>query len=299
MSSFQKLAAHSLLGLVLCFAFVSSVRAESVPKLSASCIVGWGPNCQRELQFVGTIEPGDAKLIESSILNAPGFVSSVWFNSPGGDVFEAIKIGDLLNKYFIEMRAPTCFAQNEKLVCMLGAGLKEFDKRAICASACALVYLVSNDRSGHHVYVHRPSFPQSMFAGLTAPKAKEKYEEAMKRTTALLQERGVDSETLKLISNTPSDELKSLPTPLPDRTAWLEEWITAKCEDKLTASQMSKLDQFSLRQKAHQITGQKDSHFKLSAEEEAEMSKLEVIEMKHFMCAQSALNFERKRAQKK
>ena len=84
-----------------------------------------------------------------------------------GDPFEALKIADVLNKYFVGFATGFCGPNAQ---CDL-----DLPHVAVCASACALIYLAANTRYGDEVFLHRPSFPAIAFGSLPAAKAESLY----------------------------------------------------------------------------------------------------------------------------
>ena len=176
------------------------------------------PRC--EILFSGEIRKGDAEKIVRAIKSSPHVVINIEFDSPGGDAFEGLRIADVLNANFIQMTAPI-YAYNGSCV--------PSQCGRICASACALAFLASDQRVGNRVYIHRPTFDQEMFSGLSAGQANAQYNIAVKSLREELLNRKIPSYIIERMMEIPSDQVEVLPSNYPAYSAWLDEWLAAKC----------------------------------------------------------------------
>lgn len=102
--------------------------AWSAKKITRTC---YAEGCK--IEFDGTIDAGDARIIEREIRRSL-FVAYLEINSPGGNPFEALLIADVLNKYFISVVTSACYD---------GVCLKVIEGKR-CVSACALLFLAAN-----------------------------------------------------------------------------------------------------------------------------------------------------------
>ena len=135
----------AILTVVMFSAFSALASPERIDaKLSRDCF----SVCT--LAFDGEISAGDAQRIEQAVIASPHTVEMMYFNSPGGDTFEALKIADVLNKYFIAFATRQCDAS--------GKCMHILPNLSACASACALIFLTANTRYGTEVFLHRPTF---------------------------------------------------------------------------------------------------------------------------------------------
>ena len=195
-----------------------STRVLADAQIDRACapngaLVG-GSSCT--IKFSGEIAPGDAKRVEQAITGSPYIVQLANFNSPGGDPFEALKIADVLNRYFVSVATGRC------------AG--ECDAHTdVCASACSLIYLAANERFGNAVFLHRPSFPATFFRSLTGEQAKHAYDAAWVRLRKEMEERSIPRDEIDLIMNIPSASIERIRGDYPPDSPWMEEWLTAKC----------------------------------------------------------------------
>jgi len=173
------------------------------------------------IKFVGEISPGDATRVEQAILGSPHDVGIATFNSLGGDPFEALKIADVLNKYFVGFATGFCDpnAQCESALPHV----------AVCASACALIYLAANTRFGDEVFLHRPSFPAIAFGSLPAAAAERLYNAAIGRLRGELAKRAVPQDDIELMMSIPSASVEKIRRGYPADSPWMAEWLSAKC----------------------------------------------------------------------
>lgn len=138
----------------------------------------------------------------------------VRLDSPGGDVLEAMKIGQLVREL--------------KLSTSVHLGR--------CDSACVFILVAGVNRlSASGIGIHRPFFEQKYFSGLSADSAQKKYREMMKKTRTYLISMDVPTELVERMFRVPSNEIERLS--LEDVEKWisgspasLDEWLIAKCD---------------------------------------------------------------------
>ncbi len=216
------LAGVGALSLLSSVAFVGRASGDE-QKVTRTCYPGdSGGDASCELAFRGEIVAGDAQRIEQAIRASPHHVGSMSANSSGGDPFEALKISATLNKYFIGFFAATCVPE-------LPCNLPEVNGGGNCASACALIYLTSDQRFGTEVFLHRPTFPPEMFRQMTAVQAQSEYRKAETTLAAELRQRGVPDSQIELMTSIPSERLQKIERTYPEESPWMEEWLMAKC----------------------------------------------------------------------
>jgi hypothetical protein len=219
----MKFSVAALVAVVFVVFPLSGRDAFAGEKIERSC----GPNgvlvggfyC--EIKFSGEITRGDAGRLEQAISTSPHDVPIAKFDSPGGDPFEALKIADVLNKYFVSFATGRC---NSDAECATPQ-----DNVAVCASACALIYLAANERFGNEVFLHRPSFPASFFAALSAAEAKRAYNTAWLRLRDEMAKRAIPQDDIELIMSIPSASIERIRTGYPAESPWMAEWLAAKC----------------------------------------------------------------------
>ncbi len=102
----------------------------------------------------GTIAKGDYEKVRDLYAKNHPLMYSFLLLSPGGDLDDAIKIGEFFRKYFIFAVAPIRFPEGSFYL-PLSESVECQDKSCACASACALVWLGAPKRLGT-VGLHRP-----------------------------------------------------------------------------------------------------------------------------------------------
>lgn len=203
------------------------------------------------LFFRGGIERGDAALIQRAILQSPAAVTTLQMDSEGGDVFEALNIGDVLIKYFVRIATLNCVYEHGGRFCTRANPAQmsnvptsqQFNERSMCASACALAALIANERVGSEFYLHRPYFPAIWYAKLSAQEAQDKYEKAKAEIVKRLSRAGVDQQTIQMVLDTPSNSAVRLREGYPKRSPWLDEWFAAKCKRSPDANEITDSDE--------------------------------------------------------
>lgn len=221
------------------------------------------PRENTRIAIVGTIETGDAKKFRGVLQKSyPQIIVDIL--SPGGDLLEAMKIGEMIRENFIMTWGP------ESLQCV-SLQLDEApgpmpDMRAwwpshvpkstacSCYSACFLIWSSGVIRYGgvnafgalaryqpnlgnrpEETYfgIHRPRFNPEYFSGLSARDAEEKYDNLVASLLQFLGDMNVPRNIRERMLAVPSDdlyflssvELKSLQGPIPA----VDEWLRSKC----------------------------------------------------------------------
>jgi hypothetical protein len=185
----------------------------------------------------GEIVRGDydkvLRFIRSSVIDHIDLISR------GGDLTEAIKIGNLLREYLVETEAPM-FADSIRGGWFLGNGVNEEricrGPDCICASACFFIWASGVKRSGTAVGLHRPSF-QDDYMG-TASAAERQYMEAEKMARDYLKRMEVPSRYIDLMMRVKSSDIVFLSV-LQERGENIEdvvgyppsidEWLNTRC----------------------------------------------------------------------
>jgi hypothetical protein len=204
---------------------------------------------QNYLMLEGEIAPGDADRILSNIEWSKvdkRVVLSITIRSPGGDVLEALKIAEILNKNLIEVETPwrpseAWDKKTRKTVMLphLCVKLRRSDMaNCVCNSACALVWLsapLKDDNDYAYIGIHRPRFSENYFAGLGAVQAQEKYTEMAKTVSSFLAENEVPPEIITKMMSVPSSDIYYLTreeTQLAgEGKPYLLELLDAKCSN--------------------------------------------------------------------
>lgn len=183
----------------------------------------------------GRLEEGDYSKVLSLYRKHHPYLSSFNLHSPGGDAYEALKIGRLFREYLIETWAPIELGGTSVIV-GLDLPLKNICEGAgcICASACALIWFGGVDRRGL-VGLHRPrSADTAGFAKLSAIDAATVYRELLDEIRSYLTEMEAPSSVVESMISTGSAEIvwveaDSLDPQGISRAPSFAEWTDAAC----------------------------------------------------------------------
>jgi len=161
----------------------------------------------------GGIEAGDYQKVVSIIRakkKMPRYLELV--NSPGGDMEEAIKIGEFVRKSLLR-------------VMVIGK----------CYSACSLILIAGIDRTAiGEVGLHRPYFEREYFSKLPLDDASRKYKALEKQLEDYLQDMGSPSAIAEQMKSVQSTEIKiyegeEFISMLGRRPSSIGEWLIARC----------------------------------------------------------------------
>jgi len=119
----------------------------------------------------GEIQQGDAdrlaSVLRESIQTRNYYIDVINLFSPGGDAVEGIKLGRVINDYYLITQAPN-YAEQQFFCPGYPGSLDEptgsaQDSNCVCASACAVAWLGGIERHGvagfHRVYSVDPTIP--------------------------------------------------------------------------------------------------------------------------------------------
>jgi hypothetical protein len=148
----------------------------------------------------GKIEAGDYHKLREFLRIDPAltsFVNSrkIIISSPGGDVREALKLGEFVRKTFSEVSVGNHFGS--------------------CLSSCFLVLAsaVSRDWQERTVGLHRPYLPAAAMEHKSASAILDDQDRAMNAVEAYLKELRVPNHVVNIMMSTPSDKIVWLDQP--------------------------------------------------------------------------------------
>lgn len=156
----------------------------------------------------------------------------VFLNSPGGNVGAAVAMGRLLRAYAAEVYVDS-------------------DHR--CASACILVLAGGVTRTaftGGQLYIHRPFFDASMFAGLSFDASQRKYAALTSGVQKYLSEMGLADDLFHSMMRVPSNDSQMLEHEYAERVSLLgndpayDEWIRARASQRHGLEFVRRLDEY-------------------------------------------------------
>ena len=179
----------------------------------------------------GEISAGDFEKFQAQVLKRQN-IDPVWLASPGGDVLEAMRIGELVRELKLSVWAPS---KNGLLFPVIGNALN-----SVCASACFYIYAAGVQRSGEVIGIHRPYFSQSTLSKLSLNEAANAQVAALELSKSFLTKAGVPSAIVERIGAIASDKVSWLAedelTRLNGFIPEFDEWFKAKCAANLGAT---------------------------------------------------------------
>lgn len=209
--------------LVLAFqlATLSSVSIEAIAADIRPVIRGAGS--YREIVIEGPITPGDFETFIKIIRENQGQISGVTLYSPGGDFYEAMKIGRALRTSQLHSQAPMRDASGRP-TCDDDFSKPTDKKNCTCASACG-----GTHKGGTFLAVHRPYFEKGEFGNLPEAEAKKAFDALQDSARDYMLEMGVPKHIQEDVLGTPSDRAlildeKTIKTYFWGGLPYLDEW---------------------------------------------------------------------------
>ena len=237
------------------------------------------------LLLYGEIKVGDLDKIKAEVDRS--FLSTIDIFSPGGDVYEAMRISDYLNEKMIYVDAPSAAqvitGTNGSTHTIYGIGCNSWDKKlfgmqvppqyCICNSACSIIWMSAPLRYNKVAYrsfsgvpaigVHRPHFDHAYFSGLDTTSAEDKYNEMVSQVGAYLKKNNVPDEVISKMMSTPSSEISILPNELANSVGtakpYISELLTSRCsqyQDDLNElmQRANRIDYLTQKAEVNQLT---------------------------------------------
>lgn len=196
------------------------------------------------VELAGKITKADVgKFAQLVALIRPSFeVVQVDLDSPGGDVFAAMQIGEIVRRDWLWTSVSGELAAKG------------------CMSACVLVLAAGATRivgSDSRVGIHRPYFDQVLFAGLDRAQAKAKYDALSQSVAAYLAKMGMSERLNQEMMKVPSSGIRLLSYDeveafgLSGEDAGYSEWNRAKSVAKHGEAKMKEFDAWLVRSKEY------------------------------------------------
>jgi len=192
-----------------------------------------------QLVFEGEIAPGDydrlLRLIDESCAGIYGCLNGIFLASPGGNLFEAMKIGRLVRKLRLETHLPSDLPPPDRQ--RAEATLKNANANYGCLSACFFIFVAGADRESGGVPIlgiHRPSFLGDDLNNshrMSGNQAAASAGQLRMVVGDYLKEMGVPTKYADLMFAVPNDRLrfiggndfaKDLAGYIPELRAWLD-----------------------------------------------------------------------------
>ncbi len=208
---------HSLFVAACLGAVSSGVQAGDGLRFSFERIEEHG---RPALWLKGEIAEGDLHRLQRYLRNhAEAFEKHgdrVAFEIDGGDVEEAMRLGDFLRDSMVEAHLPDAY-------------------RARCVSACFFLFTgaVSRHAAPDTISIHRPHFDAADLARARASSARERYDTLFDQVRAFLDRMEVPRRLTETLLAVPGNETYRLTRPeleqIGGTQAWFEDYAAARC----------------------------------------------------------------------
>jgi len=208
-----------------CFAFEGTATAADFRRL---CDLEESKGMQCTIEMTGEIRSGDAKRLRAVLTADKSRVGDDRFlmlESPGGDIREALKIGDIVKSAML-------------ITTLVRVADLEADRRITrrCVSACFLVFLAGSDRKvmWGQLGTHRPYFDRAMYRNhspLQISQAQLELEDAVRR---YVRAHGVSDQLIgRMMAHSSKDVYwlsDSEQAELEGEQSWFQEFMIATCK---------------------------------------------------------------------
>lgn len=211
-----------------------------------------GSGSYRAIVIEGNIEPGDFETFVQIAKENQGKISGVYIFSPGGDFYEAMKIGRAMRALELSSRVPMRGPTGRPVCGDGGFGPKPKNpNNCTCSSAGFFIHIGAIHRGGTYLDVHRPYFAKGKFGELSQADAQKAFDALQKSARTYMQEMGVPKHIQEDVLGTPSEHVLVLDDKTIKTYFWLElpyrhEWKRNRCS-KLTEPETQRAEDYSRR----------------------------------------------------
>lgn len=211
-----------------------------------------GSGSYRAIVIEGNIEPGDFETFVRIVKENQGQVSGVYIFSPGGDFYEAMKIGRAMRALELSSQVPMRGPDGRPVCEDDGFGPKPRDpNNCTCASAGFFIHIGAIHRGGTYLAVHRPYFAKGKFGDLSQADAQKAFDVLQESARTYMQEMGVPKHIQEDVLGTPSERALVLDDKTVKTYFWLalpyrHEWKKNRCS-KLSESETQRMEDYSRR----------------------------------------------------
>lgn len=208
--------------LLVCIIGLDMARAAEI----SSPETGLNRRPLKGILIEGPIVKGDFEKFEHLALESGG--DPVWLASPGGDLFEAMKIGALVRKMKLSVWAPDDNREAWSVMIHVND-----PRNNVCASACFFIYAAGVQRYGDTIGIHRPRITEENLRSISMDQAASGLLSASEVASDYLRNMGIPHSIIERMNSTnPNDiqwlgeeDVESLSGYIPE----YQDWLDAKC----------------------------------------------------------------------
>ncbi len=227
---------ESLITSTYAFSISALLLAGGPPEVIAADIRPYIPDLgsYRAIVIEGTVAPGDFDTFVRIVRENQGQVSGVYCFSPGGDFYEAMKIGRAMRALELASQAPMRDPVGGPS-CPADFGPKPHDSQnCTCASAGFFIHIGGIHRGGTFLAVHRPYFEKGTLGQLSLSQAKNALDGLQRSAQEYMTEMGIPARVQDDVLGTASDRALVLDETTVKTFFWgdlpyIHEWMKDKC----------------------------------------------------------------------
>ena len=212
----------------------------------------FGSGLYREIIIEGVVEPGDFEKFIRIAKENQGRVSGIYIFSPGGDFYEAMKIGRAIRALELRSQAPMR-GPTGSAVCLSGSSdpKPKDPNNCTCASAAFFIHIGAIERGGTYLAVHRPYFAKGKFGDLSQSDAQKVFDALQESARAYMLEMGVPNHIQEDVLGTPSERVlvldeKTVKTYFLGALPYRHEWKKNRCS-RLSELETQRVEDYSRR----------------------------------------------------
>lgn len=210
------------------YCIVGLVSISQAAEISLPVTGGRNLPLNGSILIEGPIVKGDFKRFQ--YLAFTFSADTVWLASPGGDLAEAIKIGQLVRRLKMDVWAP----DSNKTAWYIMIRVSN-PRNNLCASACFFIYAAGTQRFGDILGVHRPRITEEDLKVMTMDQAAFGQVSTSEIASDYLRKMGIPDSIIEKANTTkPNDiqwlteaEVRSVSGYIPE----YEDWFEAKCSE--------------------------------------------------------------------
>jgi hypothetical protein len=239
----------------------------------------------RAIIIEGEIVEGDFETFISIVKENQGKVSGVYLFTPGGNFYEAMKIGRAIRTLELSSQAPMRDNSGSP-ICedSFGLGITPLPKNAqncTLASAGFFIHIGGIHKGGNFLAVHRPYFGKGEFGRLSRSDAKKAFDLLQQSARDYMVEMGVPKHIQEDILGTPSDkalllEEKVIKTHFWGKEPYYHEWILNKCSKLTDAEQVRAKKYSSILRNTKDLSKQQMDDYKAIKKKQREEDNCEI-----------------------
>ncbi len=178
-----------------------------------------------QIRITGAITRGDYDRFKAILRTSEPYTFGVQITSPGGDLYEGMKIGNLIRQRLLTTETASVIAGRNVMIS--GSDINCLGDDCICASTCFVVWAAGVKRSGDALMVHRPRHTSGSFGYKPAEQARSEYLKVLSDIAEYLSQMEISTKYVDLLNSTASAD--SLTLSADDvRKDWQDSYLRCK-----------------------------------------------------------------------